>query len=88
MHPELSGRENVRLYGKIMGLSRRDIERRFDDIVEFAGVGAAIDRQVKQYSSGMQLRLGFSVAAHLNPEWSTRRYLSATLGFGSNASSG
>jgi ABC-type polysaccharide/polyol phosphate transport system ATPase subunit len=68
MHPELSGRENVRLYGKIMGLSSRDIQQRFDDIVEFAGVGAAIDRQVKQYSSGMQLRLGFSVAAHLDPE--------------------
>ena len=68
MHPELSGRENVRLYGKIMGLSSRDIERRFDDIVEFAGVEEAIDRQVKQYSSGMQLRLGFSVAAHLDPE--------------------
>jgi len=68
MHPELTGRENVRLYGKIMGLSGRDIQRRFDDIVEFAGVGAAIDRQVKQYSSGMQLRLGFSVAAHLEPE--------------------
>jgi ABC-type polysaccharide/polyol phosphate transport system ATPase subunit len=68
MHPELSGRENVRLYGKIMGLSSRDIHQRFDDIVEFAGVGAAIDRQVKQYSSGMQLRLGFSIAAHLDPE--------------------
>jgi ABC-type polysaccharide/polyol phosphate transport system ATPase subunit len=68
MHPELTGRENVRLYGKIMGLSSRDIQRRFDDIVDFAGVGAAIDRQVKQYSSGMQLRLGFSVAAHLEPE--------------------
>lgn len=68
MHPELSGRENVRLYGKIMGLSSRDIQLRFDDIVEFAGVGTAIDRQVKQYSSGMQLRLGFSIAAHLDPD--------------------
>jgi ABC-type polysaccharide/polyol phosphate transport system ATPase subunit len=68
MHPELSGRENVRLYGKIMGLSSRDVARRFDDIVEFAGVQTAIDRQVKQYSSGMQLRLGFSVAAHLDPD--------------------
>jgi ABC-type polysaccharide/polyol phosphate transport system ATPase subunit len=68
MHPELSERENVRLYGKIMGIARRDIGRRFDDIVEFAGVGPAIDRQVKQYSSEMQLRLGFSVAAHLSPE--------------------
>ncbi|HWF50811.1 MAG TPA: ABC transporter ATP-binding protein [Solirubrobacteraceae bacterium] len=68
MHPELSGRENVRLYGRIMGLSRNEIARRFDEIVEFAGVGDAIDRQIKQYSSGMQLRLGFSIAAHLEPD--------------------
>jgi ABC-type polysaccharide/polyol phosphate transport system ATPase subunit len=68
MHPELTGRENVHLYGRILGLSRRDTERHFDEIVEFAGVGDAIDRPVKQYSSGMQLRLGFSVAAHLEPD--------------------
>ncbi len=68
MHPELSGRENVSLYGRILGLSGRDIERRFDDIVEFAGIGSAIDQPVKQYSSGMQLRLGFSIAAHLEPD--------------------
>jgi ABC-type polysaccharide/polyol phosphate transport system ATPase subunit len=68
MHPELTGRENVQLYGRIMGLSRRDVERRFDDIVEFAGIGPAIDQPVKQYSSGMQLRIGFSVAAHLEPD--------------------
>jgi ABC-type polysaccharide/polyol phosphate transport system ATPase subunit len=68
MHPELSGRENVRLYGKILGLSNRDIVQRFDEIVQFAGVTAAIDQQVKHYSSGMQLRLGFSIAAHLDPE--------------------
>jgi ABC-type polysaccharide/polyol phosphate transport system ATPase subunit len=68
MHPELTGRENIHLYGRILGLSRRDIDRRFDDIVDFAGIGAAIDQPVKQYSSGMQLRLGFSVAAHLEPD--------------------
>jgi ABC-type polysaccharide/polyol phosphate transport system ATPase subunit len=68
MHPELTGRENIRLYGRILGLSRKDIEGRFDEIVEFAGVGQAIDQPVKQYSSGMQLRLGFSVAAHLEPD--------------------
>lgn len=68
MHPELTGRENVWLYGRILGLSRRDIARRFDTIVDFAGIGAAIDQPVKQFSSGMQLRLGFSLAAHLEPD--------------------
>jgi lipopolysaccharide transport system ATP-binding protein len=68
MHPELTGRENVWLYGRILGLSRRDIERRFDTIVEFAGIGDAIDQPVKRFSSGMQLRLGFSLAAHLEPD--------------------
>ena len=68
MHPELSGRENINLYGRILGLSRADIARRFDEIVEFAQVGPAIDQPVKQYSSGMQLRLGFSIAAHLEPD--------------------
>lgn len=68
MHPELSGRENVQLYGRILGLSRQDVSTRFDEIVDFAGVAEAIDRPVKQYSSGMQLRLGFSIAAHLEPD--------------------
>jgi ABC-type polysaccharide/polyol phosphate transport system ATPase subunit len=68
MHPELTGRENVTLYGRILGLSRRRIVYHFDDIVDFAGVGAAIDRPVKHYSSGMQLRLGFALAAHLEPD--------------------
>jgi ABC-type polysaccharide/polyol phosphate transport system ATPase subunit len=68
MHPELTGRENVRLYGQIIGLARRDIDRRFDEIVDFAGVARAIDQPVKHYSSGMQLRLGFSIAAHLEPD--------------------
>lgn len=68
MHPELSGRENIGLYGRILGFSRRDVARRFDEIVDFAGIGGAIDKPVKQYSSGMQLRLGFSIAAHLEPD--------------------
>ena len=68
LHPELTGRENIGIYGRIIGFSRRDIERRFDDIVEFAGVGRALDQPVKQYSTGMQLRLGFSLAAHLEPD--------------------
>ncbi|MDQ3822494.1 MAG: polysaccharide ABC transporter ATP-binding protein [Actinomycetota bacterium] len=68
MHPELTGRENVALYGRILGLSRNDVRRRFDQIVEFADIGAALDRPLKQFSSGMQLRLGFSLAAHLEPD--------------------
>src|SRR5205085_5842283 len=68
MHPELTGRENVWLYGRILGLSRADVRSRFDEIVEFADIGEALDRPVKQFSSGMQLRLGFSLAAHLEPD--------------------
>jgi len=68
IHPDLTGRENVFLYGSILGLSRREIASRFDRIVEFAELGGAIDRQVKFFSSGMQMRLGFSVAAHLDPD--------------------
>jgi energy-coupling factor transporter ATP-binding protein EcfA2 len=68
LHQELTGRENVQLYGRILGFSGRDIRRRFDEIVEFAGIGAAIDQPVKQYSSGMELRLGFAIAAHLEPD--------------------
>jgi homopolymeric O-antigen transport system ATP-binding protein len=68
LHPELSGRENVRLFGRILGLSGQQVRARFDDIVEFAGLPHAIDQPVKQYSSGMQLRLGFSIAAHLEPD--------------------
>ena len=68
LHPELTGRENVGLYGRILGLSRADIRRRFDEIVEFADIGPALDRPLKQFSSGMQLRLGFSLAAHLEPD--------------------
>ena len=68
VHPELTGRENIRLYGQIHGLSAADVRRRFDEIVEFAELGHVLDRPVKMYSSGMQLRLGFSIAAHLDPE--------------------
>lgn len=67
-HPELTGRENIFLNGAIMGLTKRDIQKRFDDIVEFSGIGAFIDTPVKRYSSGMYVRLAFSVAAHLEPE--------------------
>lgn len=68
IHPDLTGRENVYLYGSLMGLTRRDVAARFDEIVAFAELGDAIDRQVKFYSSGMQVRLGFSVVAHLEPD--------------------
>jgi ABC-2 type transport system ATP-binding protein/lipopolysaccharide transport system ATP-binding protein len=67
-HPELTGRENVTLNGVILGMSRREVRRRFDEIVEFAGVDRFIDTPLKRYSSGMQLRLAFAVAAHLDPE--------------------
>lgn len=67
-HPELTGRENVYLNGAILGMSRRYIDRRFEDILNFAGVERFADTPVKRYSSGMYLRLAFSVAAHLEPE--------------------
>ena len=67
-HPELSGRENVFLNGAILGLTRREILKRFDAIVEFAGLEDFIDSPVKNYSSGMYVRLGFAVAAHVEPE--------------------
>jgi lipopolysaccharide transport system ATP-binding protein len=65
---ELTGRENVYLNGAILGMKRREIEQRFDDIVEFSGVERFIDTPVKRYSSGMYVRLAFAVAAHLEPE--------------------
>ncbi len=67
-HPELTGRENVFLNGTILGMSRAEIDARFDEIVEFSGVERFLDTPVKRYSSGMIVRLGFSVAAHVNPE--------------------
>jgi len=67
-HPDLTGRENVYLNGSIIGMKRVEIEKRFDAIVEFSGIGEFIDTPVKRYSSGMNARLGFSIAAHLEPE--------------------
>jgi len=67
-HPELTGRENVYLNGAILGMSRADITTRFDEIVAFAEVNTFLDTPVKRYSSGMQVRLAFAVAAHLEPE--------------------
>jgi lipopolysaccharide transport system ATP-binding protein len=67
-HPELSGRENIYLNGAVLGMKRNEITRKFDEIVDFAGVAKFIDTPVKRYSSGMYLRLAFSVAAHLEPE--------------------
>src|SRR3989442_1545329 len=68
VHPELTARENIWLYGQILGMSKADIRRRFDEIVEFAELGHVLDTPVKMYSSGMQLRLGFSIASHLDPD--------------------
>lgn len=67
-HPELSGRENIYLNGAILGMSRVDIKRKFDAIVDFSGVEKYLDTPVKRYSSGMYVRLAFSVAAHLEPD--------------------
>ncbi len=67
-HNELTGRENVYLNGAILGLTRREIQRRFDSIVEFAEVTRFLDTPIKRYSSGMKMRLAFAVAAHLEPE--------------------
>jgi lipopolysaccharide transport system ATP-binding protein len=67
-HPELTGRENIYLNGAILGMSRRELQRQFDAIVEFAGVERFLDTPVKRYSSGMYIRLAFAVAAHLDPE--------------------
>ena len=67
-HPELTGRENVYLNGAVLGMRKREIDRKFDEIVAFSGVERFIDTPVKRYSSGMKVRLAFSVAAHLEPE--------------------
>jgi ABC-type polysaccharide/polyol phosphate transport system ATPase subunit len=68
INPLLTGRENIFLYGNILGLSKKQIAERFDAIVDFAELADSIDRQVKYFSSGMQVRLGFSIAAHLEPD--------------------
>lgn len=67
-HPELTGRENIYLNGSILGMSRAEIERKFDEIVEFSEIERFLDTPVKRYSSGMYVRLAFAVAAHLEPE--------------------
>src|SRR5947207_8755553 len=67
-HPEISGRENVFINGIMLGLSKREVARRFDEIVEFAELQDFIDAPVKTYSSGMYMRLGFAVAIHVNPD--------------------
>src|SRR5260370_39847685 len=67
-HPDLTGRENIYLNGALLGMRRREITKKLDSIVDFAGVAAFIDTPVKRYSSGMYLRLGFSIAAYLDPD--------------------
>lgn len=67
-HPELTGRENVYLNGSILGMPEREIDRKFDSIVDFSGVGEFIDQPVKNYSSGMYVRLGFAVSIHVEPD--------------------
>jgi lipopolysaccharide transport system ATP-binding protein len=67
-HPELTGRENIFLNGAILGMTKQEIKRKFDEIVDFAGVERYVDTPVKRYSSGMYVRLAFAVAAHLEPE--------------------
>ncbi len=67
-HPELTGRENIFLSGTILGMRRAEVRKKFDAIVAFAGIGRFLDTPVKHYSSGMHVRLGFAVAAHLEPE--------------------
>src|SRR5690606_5723791 len=68
-HPELTGRENVYLNGTILGMTRQEIDRKFDEIVDFAEVEQFLDTPVKRYSSGMMIRLAFAVAAHLKPKF-------------------
>lgn len=67
-HPELTGRDNIYLSGSILGMTKSDIDKKFDKIVEFAGIGKFVDTPVKRYSSGMYVRLAFAVGAHLEPE--------------------
>ncbi len=72
-HPELTGRENVYLNGTVLGMSKAEIDQKYDEIVAFAEIDRFIDTPVKHYSSGMSVRLAFAIAAHLEPEISTSR---------------
>lgn len=67
-HPEMTGRENIFMNGSIMGMTKSEIKSKFDEIIDFAGVAKYVDTPVKRYSSGMMVRLGFAIAAHLEPE--------------------
>ena len=68
LHPELSGRENIYLYGAILGMKKKEIEEKFDNIVKFSGLRKFLDTPIKRYSSGMYARLGFSVVAFMDPD--------------------
>lgn len=68
MHQELTGRENIYMNGTVLGMKKREVDLRFDEIVEFSGISKFLDTPVKRYSSGMRVRLGFAIAAHLEPE--------------------
>lgn len=68
MHPELTGRENIFMNGTVLGMKKVEIDRKFDEIIEFSGIEKFLDTPVKRYSSGMRVRLGFAIAAHLEPE--------------------
>jgi lipopolysaccharide transport system ATP-binding protein len=68
IHPELTGKENIYLYGAVMGMGRQTIKNKYDEMIEFAGLADAVNRQVKFYSLGMQMRLGFTIAAFLEPD--------------------
>lgn len=68
LHPELTGRENIFLYGSILGMKKKEIKERYDNIVEFSGIAKFIDTPIKRYSSGMYARIGFSVVAFMDPE--------------------
>ena len=72
-HLDLTGRENIYLNGTILGMKRAEIDQKFDSIVDFAGLAEFLDTPVKRYSSGMNARLGFSIAAHIEPGSPDRR---------------